>query len=115
LAVADSRDPRPWALAGELLARRGDRTKAQQSYEQALRLDPANEEAARSLDRLRRGLAVDDVADPQLSSGIDFDEDHGGLTAQLAPNLPGVPSDPASALRFDPLRGVRPSSEAARP
>jgi tetratricopeptide (TPR) repeat protein len=116
LARRDRSDPRPWKDAGELLARRGDRAKAQQCYAEALRLDPNDQAVAQSLDRLRQGidlLASEEAAAP---SELGFDEDAlFGMTAQATAPIPGLPPDPAAALRIDPMRGRSPPEPSHRP
>jgi len=102
LAKADPKDPLPWAEAGKLLHTRGDRSKAEEAYAEALRLDPHNEDVAEALSRLRQGV------DLLAQEGPD---DHHAGDAAVPPlgraMIPGLPADPAQALLFDPMRGLR--------
>jgi tetratricopeptide (TPR) repeat protein len=102
LAKADPADPLPWAEAGKLLHQRGDRTKAEAAYVEALRLNPHDEEVAESLSRLRQGV---DLLAQQLGAAMDGEH----AEDELAPRatMPGLPADPAQALMFDPMSGLR--------
>jgi tetratricopeptide (TPR) repeat protein len=114
LARLDRTDPRPWKEAGELLARCGDRVKAEQCYAEALRLDPGDTAIAQALDRLRQGIDLLATADDVNPKGFGFDEDPLLTAAGEQPMIPGLPTDPAAALSFDPLAGLRPKEPSLR-
>jgi Flp pilus assembly protein TadD len=103
LAQADPSDPAPWALAGQLLQRRGDQRKAEAAYLEALRLDPRDQTTAESLSRLRQGI---DLLAQQGEPGLGEDGAADELMLPQSPTIPGLPPDPAQALGLDPLRGV---------
>ncbi|HEX5009898.1 MAG TPA: DUF2723 domain-containing protein [Planctomycetota bacterium] len=63
LAAADENDPAPWREAAELLARRGDRAKAEQAFREVLRLVPGDARVAEDLQQLVNGDWPVDLAD----------------------------------------------------
>ena len=102
LAKADPRDPLPWAEGGKLLHARGDRSKAEEAYVEALRLDPHNEDVAESLSRLRQGV---DLLAQQMGPALDGEHAEDELMPRTT--VPGLPADPAQALMFDPMGGLQ--------
>jgi Flp pilus assembly protein TadD len=108
LALADSRDPRAWREAGQLLHRLGDLGKAEEAYSQALKRDPSQLDVSEWRARIRGGIA-------QLAIGGDsptMQDEHAHAPAPpppwAVPRVPGLPADPSDALRFDPMRAGRP-------
>jgi len=105
LAVADKKDPAPWRDAGDLLARRGDRGKAEDAYREALRLAPGDEALGAKLEQLKLG-PQDDLTGPAWPQEAELlDRAFGGLAA---PTPPSLPREPASLLGFD--RGLGPTA-----
>jgi tetratricopeptide (TPR) repeat protein len=104
LAAADPKDPAPWRDAGELLARRGDRTKAREAFREALRLAPGDSRASDGLDRLQRG---DDLFQDQLAGLTESIGDEGelGPAGVSGPPIPVLPRDPLERPGFEPVLG----------
>lgn len=102
LAVADRKDPEPWRLAGHLLRRRGDLSKAQDAYAEALRLDPGLSDCADWLERLRRGETDPVAASAEGGDAFEPEWAEGGAGVAGPPRMPLLPA----GVVFDPARSL---------
>jgi tetratricopeptide (TPR) repeat protein len=117
MAKHDRKDIHPWREAGRLLQRIGDRKKAERAYLEALRLDPHQNDVREWLAEVRQGVDLL-AADVWGMPGVETDV-HAHPDLSPAPEarwtMPGLPPEPAEALRFDPMARTRPPEPASRP
>jgi tetratricopeptide (TPR) repeat protein len=104
LALSDTSDPHPWRQAGQLLHRLGDLGKAESAYTEALQRDPSQLDVAEWRARIRGGIAQVAIAGEGLPGADEHEHGPAVLPAWAVPRVPGLPGDPADALRFDPVR-----------
>ena len=88
------------------------------AYSEALRLDPLDQSIAAALNRLRKGIdlvALVAAEYPALAEESTFDEENFPPAHASPPQIPGLPTDPTAALRFDPLGADTPSAPSLDP